>query len=137
MAGALRVPSQSGRHTEKRGIMDSEFRKIWIGGVLCPIIAWAWGISSLVSREVVIPVRWFSSLPVYEHLSVRDWPATCISIALISCGLSLHFGNLWCRYPKLQRFSSVVCFCSGWAAGILFTTGIIVWSVGSLAGIFR
>jgi hypothetical protein len=112
--------------------MDDNFRNKWMGGVLIPGVAFIWGVSSLVSREIVIPIRRFRLLPIYEHIPVHGWAAMFISVALISIGLCLHFGSFWSRYPRWERFSSVASLCSGLAAGILFAIGIIGWLIESI-----
>jgi hypothetical protein len=117
--------------------MDNDLRNTLIGGALLPIVAWVWGISSLLSREVVLSIRRYDSLPIYDHLTVRGWPATCISIALLAGGLALHSICVWGRFPRYERAATAVAWCAGYAAGILFTIGIIYWSLGSLAGVFR
>jgi len=37
--------------------MDDFFRNKWVSGVLLPCVAVVWGVSSLVSREIIIPIR--------------------------------------------------------------------------------
>jgi sterol desaturase/sphingolipid hydroxylase (fatty acid hydroxylase superfamily) len=113
--------------------MDDIFRNKWVGGVLVPCVAVVWGISSLVSREVVIPIRQFRSLPIYSHIPVHGWPAMLISVALISFGFYMHFGFFWSRYPKWERLASLASACTAWIAGILFAIGIFAWSIGSIA----
>jgi hypothetical protein len=95
------------------------------------------GHSTLVSGEIVIPIRRFKELPIYDHIPVHGWPAMCIAAAIISGGLSMHFGLFWSRYPKWERFSSLAAICTGWAAGILFTIGIVAWSMMLIADFLR
>jgi hypothetical protein len=109
--------------------MDDNPGNPWVNGVLFPAFALVWGISSLASREIIIPFRRFRSLPIYDHIPVHGWPAMSISVAVISIGLCLHFSNFWGRYPKCERFSSRASVCTGWAALILFAIGIWAWLI--------
>ncbi len=113
--------------------MDDNFRNKWMGGVLVPCIALVWGISSLVSKEIVIPIRWFRSLPIYQHIPVHGWQAMFISAALISFGICMHCGMFWSRYPRWERLASRVSICTAWIAGILFAIGIFAWSIAAIS----
>lgn len=117
--------------------MGSEVRNKWIGGILLPLGLAVWGISSLASQEVTIPLRGHSWPWAYEHLTVRAWPATCIAVAMLLCAVAVHFASFWSGYPKTESLASIVAFCTGWAAGILFTTGIVAWVILGFAGFIR
>ncbi len=112
--------------------MDDNLRNKWLSGVLVPCVALVWGVSSLVSREIIIPIRRFQSLPIFAHIPVHGWPAMLISLALISLGVCMHFGFFWSRYPKWERLASGVSVCTAWTAGILFSIGIFAWSMRAL-----
>ena len=129
----------SGREFEEQenGQIDDFFRNKWVSGVLLPCVAVVWGVSSLVSREIIIPIRQFRSLPIYSHIPVHGWPATMISVALICVGVCLHIGCFWSGYPRWERIASLVSICTGWIAGIFFAFGICIWSIGSIAGFWR
>jgi hypothetical protein len=48
--------------------MNDNTREKWIGGIVVPGIGLGWGIFSLVSREIIVPIRWIESLPFYENI---------------------------------------------------------------------
>jgi hypothetical protein len=107
----------------------------WMGGILVPGFFLLWGVSSLVSREIVIPIQRFRSLPIYDHIPVHGWAAVFISLGLISIGLCMHFKVVWSRYQQWERLASVAVVCTGWAAGIAFAIGFVMWLIKTFAGL--
>lgn len=122
-------------------IMDNTFLdNKWVSGILVPGGLLAWGISSLVAKEIVIPIQWHKDLPFYDHIPLHGWAAFFVAMGLISASVCLHFRCFWGEYPRLERLTSPVSTCSGWAAGLLFLTALIVWLIGVFAafvGLFR
>ena len=118
-------------------IMNEYFQNKWVGGVLVPCVAFVWGVSSLVSGEIIIPIRRFRMLPFFARIPVHGWPATMISVALICFGVCLNCGCFWSQYPRWQRPASLIAICTGWIAGILFAIGIFIWSLGALLDVWR
>lgn len=112
--------------------MNADLRNKWVGGIFFACVAVVWGISSLISGHVVIPIRQSRFLPFYSHIAVQGWQATCISVALIAAGIWLHSGLFWSQYPKWQRPASLISLCAGWIAGTLFAIGICAWSIMAL-----
>ena len=98
----------------------------WTNGLLFPVIGMAWGIASLMSGEIIIPIRRLKSLPIYEHIPLHGWSAICIASAMISISLCLHFSYFWERFPKFKRIASIG---TAWIAGILFAMGIVVFFI--------
>jgi hypothetical protein len=117
--------------------MDNDSFNKWTCGIVAPGVGLAWGIYSLISGEIVIPIQRFKSLPIYEHIPLHGWPAIFISAALISTSLCMHFNVFWSRYPKSERFSYLASVCTAWAAGILLATGIIVWLIATFQDFCR
>ena len=117
--------------------MDDDSFDKWPSGVVAPCIGLIWGISSLVSGEIVIPIQRFKLLPIYEHIPLHGWPAIFIAAALISISVCMHFSVFWSRYPKAERFSYLASACTLWAAGILFATGIIIWLISTFQDFWR
>jgi len=112
--------------------MEANYRNKWLGGIICPCIALVWGVSSLISGQVVIPIRQSRFLPLYSHISVHGWPAMCLSVALISVSVAMHCGLFWGQYPKWQRPASLIALCTAWIAGTLFAIGTIAFSIKSI-----
>jgi hypothetical protein len=106
-------------------------------GLLLPGIALVWGISSLVSGEIVIPYREFKSLPIYRHIPLHGWPAILISSALISIAVCMHLNYFGNRYPHGERFSDRVSNFAGFGAIILVAVGVVVWLVQTFVDFFR
>jgi len=107
--------------------MDDDSRNKWIGGILIPGIALVWGISSLISGEIVIPIRRFKSLPFYQHIPLHGWPAIFMSAVLIAVSLAMHVSYFGNRYPNGERYSSQVSTYAALTAGVLFAAAIFVW----------
>ena len=117
--------------------MDEDFSNRWFRGIVVPCAAVVWGIKSLRSGEIVLPIRRFESLPIYSYIHVHAWPATLIAVALISYGSHMHFGLLWSQFPTVERPASLVAVCTAWIGRILFAIGIFSWSIGAVAGFWQ
>jgi len=117
--------------------MEENFRNGWFGGIVVACVALFWGIASLTSGEIVLPIRRFRSLPIYAHIHVHAWPATLIAVALISFGFSMHFGLFWGQFPKIERLAFLAAVGTAWIGGILFAIGIFSWSIGTVAGFWQ
>ncbi len=117
--------------------MDKNLRNQWLGGIVAPCIALVWGVASLAFGEIVLPIRRFESLPIYQHVDVHAWPAVLIAAAVIAFGFSMHFGVFWSRFPRFERPASLAAVGAAWIAGILFAVGIVAWSIGGLADFWQ
>ena len=75
-------------------------------------------------------------LAFQDHIKVQGWPAIFVSASLVFSGFCLHVSSFWGRFAKYEWLSSVIAVCCIFAAGILFTIGIVAWSIKTVMYFF-
>jgi hypothetical protein len=114
--------------------MEEATSSKWSSGVFLSAVSIVWGISSLVSRRLVIPFLPWHGIPLTSDFSLQGLSALLLSVALIWFGLFLHFSDFWGCHPNAERFTTMGERLTGWAATICFVAGIIVWICGWTTG---
>jgi hypothetical protein len=103
---------------------ENESTGKWAGGVFLASFSALWGLASLVSGRLIMPRR-------REGFSIIEGPAgRSLSLALIACGLYLHFHYFWGANKEADHISILGRWISGLIAAACLIAGLWLFFAG-------